>query len=153
MGERKDPTILLLEHDDADIFLFRRAIASIGFSGQVRVVYSVGEARDYLIGRAPFGDRRYYPLPDMIVSDLKVPGRTGIEFLNWLQGEGKFKEIPFVMYSGSATGSEAQDVVRAGARAFVRKDVDFKVATERVQEILRYLPDDDASSQTNLGAA
>lgn len=146
-------TILLLEHDEADIFLFRRALASLRFAGQVRVVSSVGEARDYLLGREKFADRKYYPLPDLIVSDLKVPGRTGIEFLHWLQGETNFKEIPFVMYSGSATGSEAKQVVFAGARAFVRKELDFDDAITRVKEILAHMPNGNDNSETKRGAA
>src|SRR4051812_20805363 len=86
MSARLEVTILLLEHDEADIFFFRRALASLNFPGNVRVVYSVAEARDYLHGRGKYSDREYFPLPDLIVSDLKVPGRTGMEFLEWLRG-------------------------------------------------------------------
>jgi CheY-like chemotaxis protein len=134
------PTILLLEHDEADVFFFRRALTSVGYTGQVRVVHSVGEARDYLTGRGMFADREYYPLPDLIVSDLKVPGRTGLEFLHWVREQQDFREIPFVMYSGSATGSEGSEVVKAGARAFIRKEVDFNQAISAVGEVLKHLP-------------
>ncbi len=144
MSGRVEQTILLLEHDDADIFFFRRALALVGFTGQVRVVSSFGEARDYLEGRGKFSDRRYFPMPAMIVSDLKVPGRTGMEFLQWLQTEMNFKDIPFVMYSGSATGSEAQQAVEGGARAFVQKQLDFAEAITKVREILTYMPPKDS---------
>ena len=104
------------------------------------MVGSVGEARDYLLGRGKFADREYYPLPDLIVSDLKVPGRTGLEFLHWIKAENEFCEIPFVMYSGSATGNEATEVIRSGARTFVRKELDFNDAIRAVREVLKYLP-------------
>ena len=52
------PVILLIENDEADIFLFRRALAQLNFPGAVQVVGSVSEARDYLEGhdKFPTGD-------------------------------------------------------------------------------------------------
>jgi CheY-like chemotaxis protein len=143
MSAKRTKTILLLEHDQADIFFFRRALASLDFRGIVRVMESVADARDYLEGRWKYSDRHYYPLPDLIVSDLKVPGRTGLEFLEWLQGEEKFRHIPFVMYSGAATTEESIEVIARGARAFVRKEIDFDEAIQAVDEVLKHLPETD----------
>lgn len=144
MSGRREQTILLLEHDDADVFFFRRALTQLKFEGNVRVVATVGEARDYLLGRGSFANRRYYPLPDLIVSDFKVPGRNGFEFLQWLQSEPGFCEIPFVMYSGSANGSESDAVLASGARAFVRKELEFNAAVNSIQQMLTHLRRDGA---------
>jgi CheY-like chemotaxis protein len=140
-------TILLLEHDEADVFFFRRALMRAGFAGQVRVVGSVGEARDYLDGREMFADRRYYPMPDLIVSDFKVPGRTGQEFLEWLQAHPVYRNIAFVMFSGAATDDEAKVALRHGARAFVRKELDFNDAVGAVRMVLTHLPPAESREQ------
>lgn len=143
-------TILLLEHDEADIFFFRRALARIGFEGQVRVVNTVGEAREYLEGRGRFADRRYFPIPDLIVSDFRVPGRTGHEFLQWLKSSGEYQDIPFVMYSGSATKDESSAVLSDGARAFVHKELDFNDAVNAVREVLSHMrPPEPPSEQSS----
>src|SRR5688572_10374133 len=66
------PVILLIENEESDVFLFRRALSRLNFIGVVRVVGSVSEAREYLEGRGRFADRSYDPLPDLIVSDMNL---------------------------------------------------------------------------------
>jgi CheY-like chemotaxis protein len=134
-----EPVILLLENEENDVFFFRRALSALDFRGQVRVVINTSQARDYLEGRGVFQDRSYYPLPDLIVSDLKMPGQTGIEFLQWLRTHTDYGRIPFVMFSGSALPQDRDDALRDGARAFFTKSGEFATTRERVREILGYL--------------
>lgn len=138
--KRRVRTILLLEHDETDVFFFRRTLAAVGFEGAVKVVGSVGEARDYLEGRVGFADRRYNPLPDLIVSDLRVPGCTGLEFLKWLRTEATHRGIAFVMYSCSLAAGDAERSTAAGAQAFICKPVDFAESMQSVRAILGHLP-------------
>ena len=51
------PLILLIENDDADVFLFRRALSKLDYRGDVRVVGSVTEARAYMENRGSFADK------------------------------------------------------------------------------------------------
>jgi CheY-like chemotaxis protein len=82
---------------------------------------------------------RAFPLPDLIVSDLKMPGHTGLDFLDWIKMQSQYRELPFVMFSGSALPHEREMALKQGARAFFSKSGDFTILKERVRQILSYL--------------
>jgi CheY-like chemotaxis protein len=135
------PVILLIENDEADVFLFRRALSKLNFAGDVHVVTSVSQARDYLEGRARFSDRRYFPLPDLIVSDMNLPGATGVVFLEWIRQQEKFVHIPFVFLSGTFMPLEQQHATTTlGVDSYFAKTGDITVMMERVQSMLKFLP-------------
>ena len=134
------PVMLLLENDEADIFLFRRALLRLKFRGTLRVLSSVTEARSYLVGRAPFDDREYYPVPDLIVSDMSLAGETGNDFLRWLRRSEEFSVIPFVFLSGSFLPADQARSVELGTSGFFAKTADMDVMIERVRGILKFLP-------------
>jgi CheY-like chemotaxis protein len=136
----KETVILLVENEESDVFFFRRALAAVNYRGQLRIVANIIDARAYLEGIRRFRDRSYYPVPDLIVCDFKLHGGTGGEFLDWLQAHADYAEIPFVLFTGSATGAEGQAALHAGARAFVTKSGDFTEMKQRVERILQHLP-------------
>lgn len=133
-------TILLIENDEGDVFLFRRALSRVNYSGSVRVVGSVSEARAYLEGGGPFRDREYYPVPDLIVSDMNLPGPTGNDFLEWLREEERFADIPLVFLSGSFQPSDKVRSTELGANSFFAKSGDIEKLVERVEHMLKFLP-------------
>ena len=133
-------TILLIENDEGDVFLFRRALSRVNYSGSVRVVGSVSEARAYLQGTGAFRDREYYPLPDLIVSDMNLPGPTGNDFLEWLRDDQRFAAIPLVFLSGSFQPSDKVRSTELGAESFFTKSGDIEKLVERVRNMLKFLP-------------
>ena len=143
--EAAGPVILLIENEQDDVFLFRRALAQLGFKGTVRVVGSVSEAREYLLSSGKFRDPEYYPCPDLIVSDMSLPGATGNSFLEWLRGDSKCSHIPFAFLSGSFT---VPDKARAhalgvGADEFFAKTGNAAEMRKRVEQMLKLLPRED----------
>ncbi len=134
------PIILLLENDTSDVFFFRRALARLGYQGSVRIATGVTAARNYLEGVGQYEDRSYYPLPDLIVCDMKVFGGTGNQFLEWVRSHDQFRRIPVVMLSGSSLPQERAASLDLGARAFYLKTGDMSEMTERVRDLLGNLP-------------
>jgi CheY-like chemotaxis protein len=134
------PVILLIENEENDVFLFRRALSRVDFSGTVRVVGSVSEARDYLEGCGKFKDTAYYPCPDLIVSDMNLSGPTGNAFLEWMRPQERFAAIPFVFLSGSFQPPDRTRASELGADSFFVKTGDMAVMVERVQQMLKFLP-------------
>lgn len=134
--------ILLLENDEADVFLFRRALAQLRYPGDVRVVGSVSEARAYLEGWGAFRDRTYYPYPDLIVSDMNMPGETGNAFLQWLRTTHRFAHIPFVFLSGSYLPPDKILAQQLGASSFFRKSGDIAEIKERIAHMLKFISPD-----------
>src|SRR3954453_22860284 len=84
-------TILYLEDDEHDIFFLKRALATEQTGLNIQNVHNLGDATAYLEGKEPFSDRRRFPLPDLIVSDLSVPGGSGFQLTTWLREESRFK--------------------------------------------------------------
>ncbi len=144
MGARL-PTILLIENDAGDIFLFRRALSRLNYRGNVRVVGSVSEARAYLEGVGAFCDREYYPAPDMIISDMNLSGQTGNDFLEWIRKDERFVDIPFVFLSGSFRPSDKARSAELGPHGFFTKSGDVEEMVVRVQHMLNFLPRDETN--------
>jgi CheY-like chemotaxis protein len=132
--------ILLVENDENDLFFFRRALAACEFHGDLRVVESMARAVDYLEGRGEFADRRYYRQPDLIVTDFKLPGQTGVEFVRWLRTKQSYEEIPIVMFSGTALPKDRDAALKEGVRAFFPKSGDFREVCQQMENILQFLP-------------
>src|SRR5688500_12193856 len=125
------PIILLLENNTNDVFFFRRALARLGYHGSVRIVTGVTDARGYLEGTGQYRDRDYYPIPDLIVCDMKVVGGTGNQFLEWVRAHDQFRKIPVVMLSGSALPAERVASLDLGARSFFLTTGDMEEMTTR----------------------
>jgi two-component system, chemotaxis family, response regulator Rcp1 len=142
--------ILLLENEENDVFFFRRALSSLGFRGAVQVVQNTSLARAYLEGRPPYHVRDYHPMPDLIISDMKMPGGSGLEFLNWVRFHPEFKSIPFAMLSGSMMEQELKAAVESGALLYKRKSGDFAEMRQRVAELLE-LAEGNPPEETGKG--
>jgi CheY-like chemotaxis protein len=134
------PVILLLENDATDIFFFRRALGRLGYQGTIKVVAAATEARSYLEQTGEFADAEYSPRPDLIVSDMKLIGSTGNEFLEWLRHQDKFRGIPVVMLSGSALPEERLRSELLGAREFLVKTESIDEMTDKIRSVLSHLP-------------
>ena len=137
--ETSRPIILLVENDEADIFLFRRALQKLRFKGTLRVVTFIAQARDYLKRRGEFTDESYYPLPDLIVSDMNLHGYTGNEFLSWLRKHSGFADIPFVFLSGSFTAVQRDAALELNPDGFLSKTADIDELADRITSSLKSL--------------
>ena len=118
------PVILLIENDESDVFLFRRALAKAGYTGDLRVVGSATEARAYVENTAPFKDPMYYRQPNLIVSDFRLAGHTALEFLTWLRLQPAVAHTPVVMLSGVASGLDPERLAKIGPQALIPKTGD-----------------------------
>jgi CheY-like chemotaxis protein len=133
-------TILLLENEDDDVVLFRRALKELGFEGKLRVLASLAQAREYIEGQGAFADWSKHPLPDLIVSDSTLHDGTGVEFFHWVRTRRATAEVPFVLFTGFAPPAVGLALVNAGARAFITKSIDFDGLKRSVADMLEFLP-------------
>ena len=101
-----DPAVLLAEDNEDDLFLSSRVLAKASLQ-TVHHVADGREAIDYLAGRGPYADRVRHPLPDILLLDLKMPGHTGHEVLEWPRGG-----------HARASGAELSAAERASIRAW-----------------------------------
>jgi CheY-like chemotaxis protein len=132
------PLILLIENDEADVFLFRRALSRMDFHGDLRVVGSVSEAHAYMENTGTFKDKGYYRTPDLIVSDFRLGGPTALEFIRWLR-ESQYAAVPVVILSGAVRSADLPQLTEAGIRELIYKNPDVTVLVERLQALLPLL--------------
>ena len=113
--------ILQVEDDENDVFLLRHAFKAAGIENTLRVARDGQEAIDYLGGQGEFADRERFPLPCLILLDLKLPRRTGLEVLEWLRRQSHLASLPVIIFSSSNHRSDIDQAYQLGTNAFITK--------------------------------
>lgn len=136
--ESKQITVLLVEDDLNDIFLVKRAFKMAHLENPLQVVTDGQEAIHYLRGDGKYADRETYPLPKLIVMDIKMPRKTGFEVLEWVKRDGPLRRIPIVIVSSSDRPSDINRAYELGANAYMVKPVNFRAVEHLFQSITHY---------------
>ncbi|HEY7353241.1 MAG TPA: response regulator [Terriglobales bacterium] len=131
-------TILLVEDETSDAKLLLRGFEKTQVLNPVVHLMDGDDALRYLAGKGKFSDRNKYPLPALILLDLKLPGMTGIQLLQWMRIQGEIKRIPVVVL----TNDENPDTINAaydlGANSYLLKPGNPTEIAKMVQTIQRY---------------
>ena len=122
---------MIIEDNADDAILIRRAFTR-GARCEAFVCRNLSEARAYMLGAGMYSDRKAFPFPQAVVSDLRLGEDSGVTFLSWLRSSEEFSKIPFVLLSGAATQRELDSARALGAAKVLRKPSDVRV----LQEIL-----------------
>jgi CheY-like chemotaxis protein len=126
--------ILIVEDDPNDIELTLTALEEYNLANEVVVTRDGEEALDYLYCRGKFKTRSN-DNPAVLLLDLKLPKRDGLEVLQQVKSDEKLKMIPVVVLTSS---HEEKDVVasyKLGVNAYVVKPVDFHEFVNAVKEL------------------
>jgi CheY-like chemotaxis protein len=115
------PPILLVEDDENDILLFQRAVRDAAIRNPLAIARDGQEAIEYLDGQGQFANRTRFPLPCLIILDIKMPRKTGLEVLEWLANKESLRVLPVIMFSSSPRAEDIADAYRLGANAFIVK--------------------------------
>ena len=83
----------------------------------------VEEAVDYLSGLGKYSNRAEYPLPSLILLDIKMPGLDGLEVLRWVRSQPGLKTIRVVMLTTSSDIRDVNTAYQLGANSFLTKPV------------------------------
>lgn len=118
-AERRE--ILFVDDDPDDRFLFRKAWIEAGIGNPLRTLDNGQEACDYLGGAGKYADRASFPLPALVLLDIKMSGRSGFEVLEWIRGRAPSKLLPVIMMTASTSPVDAAQAYRLGANSFVIK--------------------------------
>lgn len=117
----KRSVTLYIEDSADDAFFLKRAFTSNGYPGDFLIVTDGSEGQEYLEGTGRFADRGKYPLPDLIVCDIKMPRVTGHEFVRWFRSHREFASLPIFMFSSSGLMRDMATAMERGAdRYFVK---------------------------------
>jgi CheY-like chemotaxis protein len=133
---KSDYPLLVVEDSPDDAAFIRRAFEKANLKNPIVVVPNAEGAEAFLLGKSPYEGRI---LPAVILLDLGLPGRPGIEILQWLRKQKDFSFIPVVVLSGSEDPAVVNRSYEAGANSYVSKNaLGTDVLAERVRGLLTY---------------
>jgi CheY-like chemotaxis protein len=141
------PTVLLAEDEPADVFLIERAVRKMQFPVSLQVAKNGEEAIAYLSGEREFSNRERFPIPALLLLDIKMPRKTGFDVLEWLKYNGSFAHMPVVMVTSSAIKSDIEKAHDLGASGYLVKPVPFDQLQRLFTETPEFLAECAATLQ------
>jgi CheY-like chemotaxis protein len=124
--------ILYAEDDPDDVVIFKMAFKRATLPHSLRCLDDGEAAIAWLNGQGEFANREQYPLPDILILDLKMPRKTGFDVLEWVRQSKEFVKLPVIILSSS---DDPRDVKRAydlGATTYFVKSASS-------QDVIQYL--------------
>lgn len=131
-------TLLIVEDDPDALLLLKRAFQKVGLDCPVRIVMDGEEAVNYLSGGGLYGDRGTYPLPCLILLNLKLPKRSGLEVLEWMRSRPCLRRIPVIIVTTSDEESDRRRALELGAREYDIKPIDSRGLLRLVRKVGAY---------------
>ena len=116
-----DRAILLVEDNDDDIFLMRRALKGARIANPLHVVEDGQQAVDYLSGTGQYADREQFPFPAVVFLDLKLPMKSGLDVLDWIRKQPQFDNLVVLVLTSSSEPSDLKRAYSLGANSYLVK--------------------------------
>jgi CheY-like chemotaxis protein len=120
MSELK-PTILLVEDNEEDAFLLRRAIQKAGVECSLQLAEDGQQAIEYLGGTGKYADRATYPFPALVLLDLKLPYVHGFEVREWMATQPACRDLRVIILTSSGEERDRDMAEQFGIRAYFIK--------------------------------
>ncbi|MDB6110679.1 MAG: response regulator with CheY-like receiver domain and winged-helix DNA-binding domain, partial [Pedosphaera sp.] len=112
-----------VEDDEDDALLFRRAMEKVEPGCPIQVATDGQMAIDYFAGSGKFQDRQAFPLPCLVLLDLKLPQVPGLDVLKWIRGEAR-SDVPVVILSSSQHKEDVSTAYKLRGNAYLVKPSD-----------------------------
>jgi CheY-like chemotaxis protein len=116
-----DKTILLVEDNEDDVFIVRRAFQKAGINNPLFVAEDGRIALDYIAGSGEFGDRKRFPVPALMLLDLKLPRVMGLDVLKSIRNNPALSAMLVVILTSSDQQPDIDRAYRLGANSYIVK--------------------------------
>lgn len=130
--------ILLVEDNKMDVALTLDAFKEARLKNTVQVACNGEEALNYIFGKEKYADRQIYPLPDIILLDLKMHGISGLDVLKKLKSSEKYKRIPVIILTSSKDEGDRAMGYDLGTNSYLVKPISFSGFLDVVKLITEY---------------
>ncbi len=127
-----DPVMLSVEDNDADYYLIKMAVRETGLAIEMCRV-SDGEQALAFLRRSP--GHELSPRPDLILLDLNLPRKTGLEVLSDIRGSDSLRSIPVVVFTSSSLAIDKKTALALGAHDYRRKPGSLDAMAEAVSSV------------------
>ena len=95
-------------------------------------------ALDYLFRRGKYSDEKQYPMPQLILLDLRLPKIDGIEVLKEIKQDETLRNIPVVVLTTSEAETDIAKAYTHHVNSYVVKPVDFNSFTKLMRDLGLY---------------
>ncbi len=131
--------IYLIAEDDQDTqLLIHRAFKQADLAAPLYFTNDGEQTIQYLAGRGKFADRNQFPLPAILLLDLKMPFKDGFDVLRWIRDNPSFRKLVVIMFSGSSLERDVEQAFELGVNSFVMKPVSFSELLQVIMAIHHY---------------
>jgi CheY-like chemotaxis protein len=117
--------ILIVDDNPIDLQLAGELLAASGF--EVRGAADAEEAQGLLAER----------IPDLIVTDIALPGMDGLTFTRKLKADARLGHVPVVALTAFALRGDEERAAAAGCRGYIVKPIDIRRFAEQISELLQ----------------
>ena len=137
-GSRAIDVVLVAEDHEDDVVLLRWAFAKAGVPNPIHIVRDGLECVAYLSGTGKYANRDEYPLPVLLLVDLKMPNMDGFEVLHWVRHNPGLKRLPIVVLTTSEDVFDINRAYELGANSFLIKTLDIQTFADLAEQLGRY---------------
>jgi DNA-binding response OmpR family regulator len=128
-------SVLLIEDDPNDVILIQRAFRRAKFDPTLQVIQDGDAAITHFCQLLENNDQ---PLPDLILLDLKLPRRSGLEVLQWLRQQSHLKRLLVVALTASRESADVNQAYEMGINSYLVKPIGFEELVDLVNLVNRY---------------
>ena len=130
--------ILLVEDNRMDVELTLDAFKEARLLNTIYVSPNGQDALEYLFGRGKYADRITYPIPNLVLLDLKLPGVDGFEVLRQVKSAPILRRLPVIILTSSKEEGDRALTYDIGANSYIVKPVSFNGFLDVIKQIEGY---------------
>jgi CheY-like chemotaxis protein len=128
-------TVLVVDDDENDLLFLQQAFEMASISNPTQILRNGFEAIYYLKGEGQYSDRKRYPLPCLMLLDLKMPGCDGFQVLAWRRSYRNISDFPVIVFSSSGLEKDIKRAMDLGATAYSVKPSSFDYLVTMAKEL------------------
>ena len=135
---RRQVTILVADDDPDDRLMIKDAFEAAGLSSDVRFVQDGVELMSYLKHDNGFKEMDQSPRPGVILLDINMPRKDGLEALAEIKADPSLRLIPVIVLT---TSKSERDVLRSydlSAASYITKPITFDELTAMISSVGKY---------------
>jgi DNA-binding response OmpR family regulator len=131
------PVMLYVEDEDAAVFLLETALKEMKIDVELRRVSNGEDALAFLNRSGPYRDA---PRPDLVLLDLNLPRKGGLEVLAEVQSKETLRDLAVIVFTSSSLATDRKKSLALGAQEYITKPSSFDGFLAAVKAVCAYLP-------------
>jgi CheY-like chemotaxis protein len=147
MNEHNWPwRILLVEDNPVDEKMVRKCLSKHGIQCELLVLDDGQQAMEYL---DELDSKSQFPAPDLVLLDISLPHRNGLDILRRLRASGRCGQTPVIIMTGSEAPENYEEALRNASSYYFQKKADYEAFLELGSVIERVLETDSVNHRKN----